>query len=144
MVDFLKDILIEPFDGDWVDMALGIMMWILMIAMVVGLLWFFVWVIDSSFLPLKEKEGIVTEHYYVPAHTITSFIMVGKVMVPVTNRISASYEITIEIDGLKDNVSITYESWNETEVGDKVCCKYTNGRLCKTLYIKSFCDDNRP
>jgi hypothetical protein len=144
MKEFLKDMLIEPFtDGDWMGYILGGLMWILTIAIVGGLLWLSVWLIDSSFLPLKEKEGVVTEHYYVPAHTTTTYVMSGKVMIPITNYIDDSYEITVEIDGLTDNVCLYQSNWSEIKVGDKFCFNYTNGRICKTLYIKSFCGEEK-
>ncbi len=92
MKDFLKYMLIEPFtEGDWIGYILGGLMWILTIAIVGGLLWLSIWLIDSSFLPLKEKQGIVTEHYYVPAYTTTTYVMSGKVMIPITNYIYDSY-----------------------------------------------------
>ena len=112
---------------------------ILTILIVGGLLWLSVWLIDSSFLTLKEKEGVVTEHYYVPAHTRTTYVMSGKVIIPITNYINDSYEITVEIDGLTDNVCLDKSNWNEIKVGDRFCFNYTNGRICKKLYIKSFC-----
>ena len=59
MKEFLKDMLIEPFtEGDWIGYILGGLMWILTITIVGGLLWLSVWLIDSSFLPLKEKLPI--------------------------------------------------------------------------------------
>jgi hypothetical protein len=51
MKEFLKDMLIEPFtEGDWIGYILGGLMWILTIAIVGGLLWLSIWLIDSSFL----------------------------------------------------------------------------------------------
>ena len=119
----------------------GTIMWILTTVIVGGFIWLCGWLIDSSFLPLKEKEGIVTEHYYIPAHTTTTYMMSGKVMIPITNYIDDSYEIIVEIDGLTDKVYLYQSNWNEIKVGDKFCFSYTNGRICKTLYIKSFCGE---
>jgi len=140
MKEFLKDMLIEPFtDNDWMNCILGGLMWILIIAIVGGLLW----LIDSSFLPLKEKEGVITEHYYVPAHTTTTYVISGKLMIPTTNYIDNSYEITVEIDGLTDNVCLYQSNWSEIKIGDKICFNCTNGRISKTLYIKSFCGEGK-
>lgn len=140
MTELLKYMLIERFtDGDWIDYILGGLMWILTITIVGGLLWLSVLLINSSFLPLKEKEGVVTEHYYVPAHTTKTYMMVGKIMMPQTHYHDDSFEITVEIDGLTDNVCLYQNSWSTIKAGDKFCFKYTNGRIFKTLYIKSFC-----
>lgn len=144
MKDFLKGMLIEPFaERDWLGIILGVLMWILTIIIAGGLLWLSVWIVDSSFLPLKQKQGVVTNKYYVPAHITTTFIMSGKVMIPVTNYISESYNISIEIDGLTDDVGLRNSYWNTVQIGDKMCCEYTNGRICKTLYIKSFCGEEK-
>ena len=140
MKEFLKDMLIEPFtEGDWLGYILGGLMWILTIAIVGGLLWLSVWLIDSSFLPIKEKEGTITNKYIIPAHTTTTYIMSGKVMIPITSYISTSYDVEITIDGITDDVCLNQGYWNTVEVGQKLCCQYTNGRILKSLYIKSFC-----
>lgn len=144
MKEFLKDMLIEPFtEGDWIGYILGGVMWILTIVIVGGLLWLSVWLIESSFLPLKTKEGVVTDKYYIPAHTTTTYVMSGKVIIPITNYISESYEIDIEIDGLTDDVGLCNSYWNTVKIGDKLCCEYTNGRILKSLYIKSFCGEEK-
>ena len=116
-------------------------MWILTTTIVGGFIWLCGWLIDSSFLSLKEKEGVVTEHYYIPAHTTTTYMMSGKTMIPITNYIDDRYEIIVEIDGLTDKVCLYQSNWNKIKVGDKICFSYTNGRICKTLYIKSFCSE---
>ena len=140
MKDFLKYMLVEPFtEGGWINYISGTLMWILTTAIVGGFIWLCGWLIDSSFLPLKEKEGVVTEHYYIPAHTTTTYMMSGKTMIPITNYIDDSYGIIVEIDGLTDKVCLYQSNWNKIKVGDKICFSYTNGRIYKTLYIKSFC-----
>jgi len=142
MKDFLKYMLIEPFtERGWINYMGGTIMWILTTVIVGGFIWLCGWLIDSSFLPLKEKEGIVTEHYYIPAHTTTTYMMSGKTMIPITNYIDDRYEIIVEIDGLTDKVCLYQSNWNKIKVGDKICFSYTNGRIFKTLYIKSFCSE---
>lgn len=142
MREFLNDILIEPFrENEWFGLIMGIFMWILSIAIVGGGLCLIIWLIDSSNLSIKQKEGVIVEHYYIPEHTTTTYIMNGKIYIPVTNYIPAYYGITIEIDGLKDNVTLNKDFWRGVSIGDRICCQYTNGRLFKTLYIKSFCNE---
>lgn len=144
MKEFFKMCLIEPFeDNDWIGYILGGVMWLIALAITAGLIWLNVWLIDSSFLPLKQKEGVVTDKYYVPAHTTTTYVMSGKVMIPITNYISESYDITIEIDGITDDVGLCNSYWNTVQIGDKLCCEYTNGRILKSLYIKSFCGEEK-
>jgi hypothetical protein len=142
MKDFLKETLIEPFTdryNDWTDYLFGTFMWLIALSLITGFLWLSGWLIDSSFLPTKQKQGIVTNHYFVPAHTIHGYHHVGKVLVPYTTYVSERYMVTIKIDGLTDDVSLYKSFWNKVNVGDKLCCEYTNGRLLSTLYIQSFC-----
>ena len=130
MKDFLRDILIDPFtEGDWIGYILSGIMWIITIAIVGVALWLSGWIIDSSFLSLKQKDGIVIDKYYVPAHTQTTYVMSGKVMIPITSYIDDSYEITVEIDKLTDDVCLEYSSWDAVKIGDKLLCEYTNGRI---------------
>lgn len=142
MKDILEDILIKPFtdsDRDWGDKFFGTILWLLTLIIIGVMLWIFGWIFDSSFLPTKQKQGIVTNHYYVPAHTVHGFHKVGKILSPYTIYIHDSYEVTIEIDGLTDNVSLKKCYWDKVKIGDNLCCECTNGRLLNTLYIHSFC-----
>jgi hypothetical protein len=140
MKDFLRTMLIEPFkDRDWIGGILGVLMWFIFLLFTGLLLWGMLWLIDSSYLPIKQKEGVVTNKSYSPAYTTTNMIMVGKVMIPTTQYHDEEYDIEITIDGLTDNVSLYQDYWNTVKVGDKWCCKYTNGRILNSLYIKSFC-----
>ena len=136
MKEFLKHMLIEPFtDRDWLGYIFGILMWTLTIAIFIG----FIWLIDSSFLQIKEKEGVVIKHYYVPAHTSITYIKVGGTMVPQIHHHNDSFEIIVNIDGLTDKICIEQNSWNNIKIYDRFCFKYSNGRIFRTLYIKSFC-----
>jgi len=140
MKKFLKEMLFDTFsEGNLIGYIFGILAWISTITITVGFILITVWLIDSSFLPLKQKEGVVVKHCHIPAYTTTSYIMNEGILTPITSYIDDSFEITIEIDGLTDNVCLVKDTWSTIKVGDKFCFKYTKGRICKTLYIKSFC-----
>ena len=138
MKEFLYDMLIKPFsDNDWLGYIFGGLMWILSLAIIGGFLWLSVWLIDSSFMPIKEKDGIVTNKYIIPAHVTTTYVMSGKVMIPITTYHNTSYNIEITIDNLEDDVCIYEGYYDVVLIGQKIHCKYTNGRIKKSLYIKS-------
>lgn len=139
MKGFLYDILIEPFnDAGLMGVIIGVLLWIVIIALVLSISYFALWIIDSSFLPIKEEVGVVTNCYIFPAYTQTTFVTIGSVVSPITTYISESYEVTIEINGLSDNVSLSQSDWLKIKVGDKFLCQYTSGRVLDTIYIKSF------
>jgi hypothetical protein len=130
MKENLKYMLIEPFtDGDWAGYVLGVLIWILTIAIVGLLLWLSVWLVDSSFLPIKEKQGTITDK--------------RKGIVIVNNYCHTSYEIEITIDGVQYDGCLNQDYWNSVEVGQKLYCRYTNGRIIKSLYIKSFYEEQK-
>lgn len=136
MKDFFKEMLIETFeDGEY---FLGILMWLLSL-IVVGLIsLLFGWLIDSTYLPIKEKEGVIVDKYVRPAHYTTTYINSGKVLVPINTFHRESYHIEVEIDHIKDDVSIYLNDFNSKEIGDKIHCEYTKGRIFKTIYIQSY------
>ena len=139
MKDFFNTMYIEPFtDRDWLGCIIGSLLWILTIGILVLVLWFFGWLIDSSYLPVKQKEGVVTSHYMIPAHSETTYMMVGKVMVPNTQYYDDEYKLTIKIDKLYDDVTICEDEWNEIKISDTLKCAYSTGRILNTLYIKSY------
>lgn len=139
MKNFLRFILIEPFESnDWIGYLLGVVLWLFVLVILVLFVWLIVWFVDSSFLSLKEEQGIITNKYYIQEHTVTTYVPCNKIMIPQIVPISASYEVEITIDGLKDNISISESCWNNISIGNKVYCSYTNGRILKSLYIKSF------
>ncbi len=133
---FIKIMLIETFEEG--EYFLGILMWLLFLIFFVLIIWLFAWLIDSSYLPIKEDIGVITDKYIIPSHHSTTYIKSGELLVPITNYYDESYHITIQINEMCDDVSICESSYNSIEVGQKLNCKYTNGRLFKTLYIQSF------
>lgn len=138
MKEFFRCILIVPFeDRYWLSYIMGIFAWIVSLAIVGLLLLLSIWLIDSSFLPVKQKEGVVTNKYYVPAHSSTTYVQSGNVFIPITTYYNEEYKIEVTIDELTDNVSLKQIYWNQINVEDKLYCEYTSGRLCKTIYIKN-------
>jgi len=135
MKDFFKEMLIETFeDGEY---FLGILMWLFSLFVFGLIAWLFGRLIDSTYLPIKEDNGIVTNKFIRPAHYVTTYIKSGEVLVPITNFYDESYNITIKIDEMTDDVSIYQSSYNSIEIGEKLHCKYTNGRLFKTMHIQN-------
>ena len=131
------DMFIEPFiDGFW-SALLGILMWILMLAVVGLILLGSLSLIDSVGLKEKQGTGVVVEKWFEPAHTYTTFIMVGKVSVPQIHNVPDTWKAKIKIKGITDNVSFYENDWNTLKVNQKVNCTYTNGRICNSLYIKN-------
>ena len=141
MKDFINTFFIEPFrEKDLVGILVGILMGLVSLTLLSLLLWFFIWIVDTSFLTIKEKEGTITNKYYVPAHKNHGTMMVGKILIPTSNYVPDTYYITIVIDGKSDDVSINYKSWILVEEDcNSLCCKYTISRIFDKMDIEDFC-----
>jgi len=136
MKEFFKEMLIEPFKyGEYI---MGIIAWLISLIVFGLIAWLFGWLIDSSYLPIKEKDGVIVDKYIRPAHYTTTYINSGKVLVPINTFHRESYHIEVEIDDMRDDVSIYLNDFSKKEIGDKIHCEYTNGRLFKTMYIQSY------
>ena len=113
-------------------------MWLIVLFILSIFLYFMVWIVDSSFLHIKQKEGIITYKEIIPAHTTTTFTHVGKVTIPQTHYNPTAYEIEIAIDNLSNVFEVSYEDYNNIDINQKVYCEYTNGRILHSLYIKTY------
>ena len=134
---FFYDIFIEPFtDGFWMAL-MGTLMWLWALVVVGLILWGFLYLIDSVGLKEKQGKGIIIEKWFEPAHTTTTYVMVGKIMVPQTHFYDDLWKAKIRINNITDNVCFYESDWNTLNINQKVNCTYTNGRICNSLYIKN-------
>lgn len=69
-----------------------------------------------------EKEGTITNKYYKGPYTTTSYMMSGKVMIPITNYHSESwnFELQKEVKGKTKNITIevAQDIYNQYNIGD--------------------------
>lgn len=136
MKDFLYDCFIEPFKDGWFA-VLGVFMWLLAIFVTSVILFVTLYLIDSSFLDTKQGEGIVIDKSATPFYTSTTYIMSGKIMIPIVQQHPATWDLKIQIGKLTDNFSLKESDWNNIHIEQMVRCTYTNGRLSNSIYIKN-------
>lgn len=131
------DMFIEPFtDGFWMALF-GILMWALALLVAGLILLGSLYLIDSVGLKEKQGSGVVIEKWFEPAHTHTTFIMVGKVTVPQIRSVPDTWKAKIKINDITDNVSFSESDWNTLTINQKVNCTYKNGRICNSIYIEN-------
>lgn len=118
---FIYALFIEPFyDGDWMGKVMGGFMWI--VAIFLGFMIYLLGVMFYlNFIYTPMDRGVIQDKEFVKAHTVvvTTYVMVGKVMTPITNvvHVPDTYNFEIkEIDG--DGV----EGWCTTDMhaGDRI------------------------
>lgn len=69
-----------------------------------------------------EKEGTIIKKYYQEPYITTSYVMSGKIMVPITNRHSESwnFELQKEIEGKTKTITIevAQDIYDKYNIGD--------------------------
>jgi len=143
MKEFFKEMLFSPLeDRTWDEYAVRGLLWITVLILFGLVVWMFGWAIDSWGLKVTENDGIVIEKSYESPYTVITYVNAGNVDIPIFNEYDATYNIKVNIDGSTDNVSLNKNTWNNVNIGDKFCFKYSKGRFSRQIYIKSFCHEN--
>lgn len=137
MKSIMYYLFIEPFSIGWLEIILGSILWVMSLIIFGLIAWGTFYLIDYSFLKQQQDKGIVIDQWICPAHNSTSFVMTGKVMIPITTHYNTSWHLDIEINGLKDDVSVSKSYFDLIDIGDSVNCEYVNGRLSNYIYIKN-------
>jgi len=133
----MKEIFIEPFFDGWQGIIIGILIWILAAFLFILISYGIYYLIDSSNLELKNGVGLITNKFFTPYHTTTTYIMSGKVLVPIVYNYPDTYELLIKINGMSDLIEVSHEQYLSLGINDKVECIYKLGKLSDSLYIES-------
>jgi len=131
----IYDMLIDPFTDGVCGVLFGILSWILTLIICGLIAWGSLYLVDSVGLQEKKDSGVVVNKWFEPSHTTTSFMMVGKVLIPQTHHYPDSWMVEIKIHDLTDNVSLYEIDWNSLSINQKVSCTYKEGRIYNSLYI---------
>lgn len=138
MKEFLKFILIEPFEEGGLDgIFIGVIGWICALFLSSLILWGVYYMVDN--VGVKQKEGTCTisSKHIRAAYTTTTMVMSGKVMVPIVQHHPEQPILTIDFDGKEQEVGVSHSFYGSVSTSQKVNCKYINGRISKSVYIKS-------
>lgn len=124
------------FTGGIIGIILGTLMTILLggILFLIGYGTFHA--ANSWWVEPTEDEGVIIYKKFTPAHTTTTYVMVNKVMVPQVHYHDDQYTIWIEIGDANDDVNVTERYYNSASIGDKLNCRYKQGRFTDDIYIK--------
>lgn len=124
---------------DWpIGTLIGILMigLVLLLIAIVGAMVFTG--LDFAWRERQMGIGRVTGREFIPAHTTTSTMMVGKVSIPTTHHHPDEWIIGVEIDGGgKDCVSVGQDFYNSAKEGDQLNVEYSTGRFTGRPNISS-------
>ena len=142
------DFIIETMTGfienlkDWPDGTICSVLILAVCLMLLGLaLWGLFIVIDSWFLPRKKSLGRVVGKKFTPAHSETTwhYNAASKTTTPVTIFHDDDWSLFVEVNGLKDDISVVENFYNSVSEGSKVMTEFVIGRLSGGLYLKGIC-----
>lgn len=140
MLEFLKEILIEPFAeaDEFLNIFMGVLNWIVVLALsgliILGLLF----LVDYTYRPINKGTGTVISKEFVPEHTETIYVYNAaiKMSMPQITHYSDEWKLWIDVNDLHDDVSVSENYFNSIKEGQRLRLKYSFGRIWKTLYIK--------
>lgn len=129
--------LTDPLDEGFLGYAFLVLLWIINLAVIGLLAYGLLYLIDTAWMPIHNGEGVVINKWFSPAHSVTTYVMSGKIMIPITNFYSDTWYISISVNGISDKVSITYSYFNVVRINDHLNVSYSFGRIWHTINIKS-------
>ena len=94
-------------------------------------------ILNYTGMDTMQSTGTVVDKEYIAAYTSTMYIKSGNVLVPSTTHYPESYNITVDVDGLIDEISVSKDSYDTIKVGDWLKVIYKKGRLFNTISIIS-------
>jgi len=109
-------------------LAALIALFTVLVAWLLGWLIFFL-VNSMGIGPTKTAITMVEAKQVVPAYTTTTFVVSGKVMVPITTYFPESYELRFKIDAKNLKSAVEKDFFDRVKTGEKIEVDYGFGRL---------------
>lgn len=100
----------------------------LVLLLVIGLINITLWGIDSSSLPIKQGNGIITSKSI--TYSYTPLLDVGRY-----EKNISSYNVVITLNGLSDTITLCKSDYDLLTEGTSITCYYSTGRVFNTLYV---------
>ena len=91
--------------------------------------------VDSVGVQTERAAATVVDKTFTPAHTTTTFVMSGKVMVPITTYYPDSWSIKVSPDGTNAvGCPASHAEYDATQQGANIVVYLKQGRLSGGLY----------
>lgn len=135
MKEFLYDVFIDPFRDDWFGKTMGVFAWLIGLFLSFCLLYGVFYLIDSVGVQEKAGYGTVMQKSYTESYYQTTFITVGKTLVPSTAYYPEHWDVYIEVGSLGDYVSVSPGYYDTVKRGDVLHVNYRKGRISGNVYI---------
>lgn len=146
MFSFLKEFFIDmPIDmikdSPIMGSIMAFMMFIIVAILAIFIFALTYYILNNSFTKNEKETVVVVSKYFTPQHTVTTtqMMLVGKVLVPLTQTITYpdTWTLVVEKDYEQGNVNVSQSLYNEVEKNMMVEVMYHTGRLDKTFKPES-------
>jgi hypothetical protein len=115
------------------ERCLALFILIITLVTVGGLMFLVFYFVDSvGIKATKTTTTIIESKEMIPSHSTTTFVMSGKVMIPIKTSYPESYELRFEINGTKCKATVKKEFFDGISVEEKIEVDYGFRRLTKS------------
>ena len=133
-IEELKWIFIDPFlSGDGLEIALGVLMWILCLGVLFLVGWGLFYLLDAVGLQRIKAYGRVVEKRFIESHTTTTMVTAT----PMIRHPPDSWVIKVAFNNTSDEINVSEDDYVKIEHNTDVPIEYTVGRLSGANYLKS-------
>ena len=115
----------------------GLLIWFVFLLLVALLSILVFTAVDSWFMPTKKCSGVIISKDYKPVYSTLVPVSTGKTTTMVPQYHPESYRLKIDIGIGIDSISVSKGFYNSADIGKEVDVLYCNGRISKSVYIKS-------
>ena len=137
IIQTLKELFIYQFNGGPIEVLAGVLTWFTALLILGLIIWGGFYLIDSMAFQRFIAEGYVTKKVPTPTHRTTTWMMLDKIIIPITTYHPDSWSITIEIPSVgNDSIKVDEKYYNEVKDNDRIWIEYSKGILSGTIYIK--------
>ena len=126
----------NPDDGFLGYVILGFL-WVLIIVLIGLSIWGILYLIDTVGMPTQTGAGIIIDKSFSPAHSTTTFMMSGKVMIPITTFHSDAWYIYIQVNDIIGSYQVSNAYFDFAKINQHVDVEYSIGRIWNSIDIKN-------
>lgn len=135
MIKVMIETMIDLWNGDWFAKVLFFLLLSLFLFLFFLILYGIYFAVDSWFVGEQDGIGVVSDKYFSESHTTTTWIMSGKVMIPITNYYPDTWGIWFSVDGKQDSIEVDESLYDKVNVGDRFSIRLKEGRISNNIYI---------
>lgn len=134
MKEFLKEMLFFKPD-DFLSWMIFTLAWLTILFVFSVLGWLLYLGVNYIGVGKNQLDGVIISKTHSNSYITTTYVMSGKVMVPITQYHPESWGLVVEVDSKTDVVGVSQGTHDSTAIGTKVLVTYKKGRFDNEISI---------